>query len=195
MCMKAQLFMHVFLMLLKPLTWWVTRFSLAGCWTEIFLFSSSASLCHGTKTSTCASGGMALSKTISMSPMVSGKGVFSPPIVFTIYVYNLLEDLSMFGIGCYWDSPFAGSVCYADDLVLLGPSPSALRNMLRCREDFTTNRSLRINPSKTQLIRFSHSPFSSCSACIYFSGQFLPFLHRLTPRSPSSLWSQWHWGC
>jgi len=51
---------------------------LAGCWTEIFLFSSSPSLCHGTKISAFASGGMALSLTVSMSPMVSRKEVFSP---------------------------------------------------------------------------------------------------------------------
>ena len=67
-------------------------------------------------------------------------------------------------------------ICYADDLVLLAPSPSALRIMLRCCEDFGTNHSLRFNPSKTQLIRFSRSPSSSCSARIYFCGQLLPFL-------------------
>ena len=102
-------------------------------------------------------------------------GVLSP-ILFTIYVDDLLEDLSKLGVGCYWDSLFAGSVCYADDLVLLAPSPSALRIMLRCCEDFATNHSLRFNPSKTQLIRFSRSPSSSCSARIYFCGQLLPFL-------------------
>jgi len=102
-------------------------------------------------------------------------GVLSP-ILFTIYVDDLLEDLSKLGIGCYWDSLFAGSVCYADDLVLLAPSPSALKIMLRCSEDFATNCSLRFNPSKTQLICFSHSPSSSCSAHIYFCGQLLPFL-------------------
>ena len=35
-------------------------------------------------------------------------------------------------------SLFAGSVCYADDLVLLAPSPSALMIMLHCCEDFAT---------------------------------------------------------
>jgi len=48
--------------------------------------------------------------------------------------------------------------------------------MLRCCEDFASNHSLRFNPSKTQLIRFSRSPSSSCSARIYFCGQLLPFL-------------------
>ena len=35
-------------------------------------------------------------------------GILSP-ILFTIYVDDLLEDLSKLGIGCYWDSLFAGS--------------------------------------------------------------------------------------
>jgi len=59
---------------------------------------------------------------------------------------------------------------------MLAPSPSALRTMLCCCEDFAINHSLRFNPSKTQLIHFSHSPSSSCSAQIYFCGQLLPFL-------------------
>ena len=95
------------------------------------------------------------------------------PIPITIYVDDLLEDLSKLGVGCNWDSLFSGSVCYADHLVLLAPSPSALRIM---QEDFAINRSLRFNPSKTQLIRFSRSPSSSCSAWIYFCGQLLPFI-------------------
>ena len=95
----------------------------------IFLFSSSASLCHGTRTSACASGGMALSLTwFSCLQWCLARGC-SPPFLFTVYVDGLLEDLSKLGIGCYWDSFFVGSVCYADDLVLLAPS-SALRIML-----------------------------------------------------------------
>ena len=49
-------------------------------------------------------------------------GVLSP-ILFTIYIDDLLGDLCKHGVGCHWDSLFAGAVCYADDLVLLAPSP------------------------------------------------------------------------
>ena len=80
------------------------------------------------------------------------------------------------GVGYHWDSLFAGAVCYADDLVLLEPSPSALRIMLNCCENFAVIRGLKFNPSKTQLIRFSSYPSSPCSACYYFYGQQLPFL-------------------
>ena len=80
------------------------------------------------------------------------------------------------GVSCFWDNFFAGALCYADDIVLLAPSPSALRIMICCCEDFAASRGLQFNASKTQLIRFSHSPSSSCHACIQFCGQQLSFI-------------------
>lgn len=74
------------------------------------------------------------------------------PILFTLYIDDLLGDLQDQGVGCFWDSFFAGAMGYAEDIVLLAPSPSALRIMLRCCEDFAFRRGLRLNPSKTQLI-------------------------------------------
>ncbi len=71
-------------------------------------------------------------------------------------------------------------MCYADDLVLLAPSPSALRLMLHCCELFASNRSLRFNPSNTQLIRFSSLSSSSCSSNFHLCGQQLPFLDTVT---------------
>ena len=62
-------------------------------------------------------------------------GVLSP-ILFTIYIDELLDDLHKLGVGCFCDTLFAGALGYADDLVLLAPSPAALRVMLRCCENF-----------------------------------------------------------
>ena len=84
-------------------------------------------------------------------------GVLSP-ILFTIYIDDLLGDLCKLGAGCHWDSLLAGAVCYGDDLVLLAPSPSALRIMLNCCENFVIIHGLKFNPYKTQLIRFSSYP-------------------------------------
>ena len=42
-------------------------------------------------------------------------------------------------------------------LPLFAPSPSALRIMIHCCNDFAGCRGLRFNASKTQLIHFSHS--------------------------------------
>ena len=67
-----------------------------------------------------------------------------------------------------------------DDLVLLAPSPSALRIMLHCCEDFAISHGLRFNASKTQLIRFSCSPSATCSARFQLGGHQLSFLDTVT---------------
>ena len=119
--------------------------------------------------------GESLSAPFTVSNGVRQGGVLSP-ILFTMYIDDLLTDLSNLGVGCFWGSSFAGALCYADDLVLLAPSPSALRIMLHCCEVFALNRGLRFNATKTQLIRFSSSPSSSCAAHIHLCGHELPFV-------------------
>ena len=101
-------------------------------------------------------------------------GVLSP-ILFTIYMNDLLLGLKDLGIGCYWDGFFVGAACYADDVALLAPSPSALRMMLHYCEDFASSRGLNFNASKRQLIHFGPQPSTSCSANIRFFDAALPF--------------------
>ena len=110
----------------------------------------------------------------SVSNGVRQGGVLSP-VLFTIYLDSLLDGLEGLGVGCHLDSCFVGALCYADDLILLAPCPSALRIMLRYCETFASSHGIRFNPAKTQLIRFSRRPSSCCLDRIYFCNQFLPF--------------------
>ena len=144
--------------------------------TETCLLTSCGFFSPGTRINACASGGQtdSFSNSFPVSNGVRQGGVLSP-ILFTIYLDDLLTRLSNLGVGCYWDSFFAGAFCYADDLALLAPSPAALRLLLRCCEDFAAERGLRFNPSKTQLIRFPRSPSSCCSIQFFFCGQLLQF--------------------
>ena len=87
------------------------------------------------------------------------QGSVLSPILFCIYLDGLLEALSDTSVGCHWGGYFAGAVCYADDIVLLAPSASALRHMLHICESFASSHGLLFNASKTQLICF-HSPGS-----------------------------------
>jgi len=49
-------------------------------------------------------------------------GVLSP-ILFCIYIDNLLQRLSRSGVGCYLGATFAGSLAYADMLVFYTGRP------------------------------------------------------------------------
>ena len=105
---------------------------------------------------------------------------------FTIYIDDLLDDLRNRGVGCFWDSVFAGAIGYADDVVLLAPSPAALRIMLHCCEDFAFERGL-------QSLKDSADPLFSVFVLLLYSSLqllwsatfFLRYCH--SSWSPSSL--------
>ena len=82
--------------------------------------------------------------------------------------------MSNIGVGCHWEGFFAGALCYADDIVLLAPSPAALRILLRCCESFAASHNLVLTLAK-QLIRFSIKPSTLYPAKICFCNQLLPF--------------------
>ena len=62
--------------------------------------------------------------------MESTKGAILSPVLFCVYFDVLLCKLSSNGDGCYIGLCFVGALAYADDLVLLAPSASAMRSML-----------------------------------------------------------------
>ena len=64
-----------------------------------------------------------------MSRGVWQGGILSP-ILFTLYLDDLLIELAHTNVGCYWDEMFVGALAYADDITLLARTPSALRKLL-----------------------------------------------------------------
>ena len=72
-------------------------------------------------------------------------GVLSP-ILFTVYIDELLIQLKQLGVGCHWKHHFVGAVCYTDDLALLAPSQAALILMLLLCEQFADSHGLKFNP-------------------------------------------------
>lgn len=71
-----------------------------------------------------------LSSSFSVANGVRQEGILSP-ILFTVYIDELLQWLANIGVGCHWKGMFAGCLCYADDLAVLAPSAHALRRMLK----------------------------------------------------------------
>ena len=62
-------------------------------------------------------------------------GVISP-ILFCLYMDELLARLRDAGFGCYVSCWFVGALAYADDLVLLAPSATAMRRLLSVCDSF-----------------------------------------------------------
>ena len=46
-----------------------------------------------------------------------------------MYIDGLLVKLSNAGVECYFGPIFVGALAYADDLLLLAPTPSAMRKL------------------------------------------------------------------
>ena len=129
-------------------------------------------------------------------------GVLSP-IIFSIYLDSLLVTLKHADIGCSWDGEFSGALAYADDVVLLcisisfrpqvddvvllSPSASGLRLMLRVCEDFASSHGLLFNPFKRQFIQFYHHSHLRMNSSIRFSGSYLPLLNEVLHLGHSSL--------
>lgn len=85
-------------------------------------------------------------------------GVLSP-ILFTVYLDELLQRLTMLDIGCHIGHHYKGSLCYAEDIALLALSPSALRILLNECELLASEHNLFLfNAAKSQLICFRPSP-------------------------------------
>ena len=52
-------------------------------------------------------------------------------LLFSVYIDRLHVKLATVNVGCYAGEVFVGRIAYADDLVLLAPTPSAMRTLLQ----------------------------------------------------------------
>ena len=80
------------------------------------------------------------------------QGAVLSPILFCIYIDELLSSLSKSNCGCHIGCNFIGALAYADDVVLLAPTPSAMRKLLAVCENFASNFSVIFNSSKSKCL-------------------------------------------
>ena len=65
-------------------------------------------------------------------PVCNGvkQGGIVSPVLFCLYIDGLLQSLAELGVGCTIGEVFVGVLAYEDDIVLLAPTPNAMRMML-----------------------------------------------------------------
>lgn len=78
-------------------------------------------------------------------------GVLSP-VLFCVYIDGLLVALSKAGVGCFLGSNFVGALAYADDIVILAPTASALRIMLAICDNYAKDYSISFNAGKSKCL-------------------------------------------
>ena len=112
------------------------------------------------------------SDTFSVTNGVRQGGVMSP-ILFTLYIDELLKELESLGLGCYVGHQFYGGLCYADDITLLAPSGLMLQKMLKVCENFGNRYFIKFNVKKTVCIQFTKSRNKTPPCWIKFNGEHL----------------------
>ena len=88
---------------------------------------------------------------------VKQRGILSP-ILFIVFINDLLAKLAMLNVSCYVRHYFYGCIAYADDVLLLAPLFNALHIMLDCCSLFADEHDVLFNSKKCHCIHFHVSP-------------------------------------
>ncbi|CAH2106699.1 unnamed protein product [Euphydryas editha] len=82
------------------------------------------------------------------------QGGLSSPRLFNLYMNHLIDELSNSNIGCHVDGVNINNISYADDMVLLSPSISALRRLLSICQVYAEAHGLKYNAKKSEIMVF-----------------------------------------
>ena len=94
-----------------------------------------------------------ISDAFGVSNGVRQGGILSP-LLFSIYVDDLLIELKKSGLGCHIGNRFFGALGYADDIVIFCPTKNALKKMIKICENYALEHDILFNGKKSQLLIF-----------------------------------------
>ena len=111
-----------------------------------------------------------LSDPFNLKNGVKQGAVMSAPL-FAMYVDPLLDKLNNCKKGCFIGELCANAFSYADDLVLLSPSCTALREMILICEKYAEEYQIIFNPDKCTLLIFSNHDFMADNVNVTVCGK------------------------
>ena len=112
-----------------------------------------------------------ISDTFGAQNGVKQGGVLSP-ILFAIYMDELLIRLKKSGIGCHIGNTFLAALAYADDVTLVCPTLKSLKLLVKICEVYADEYHVLFNGPKSKLLVFKgRDCVLPLDVCIYVNGQ------------------------
>ena len=114
------------------------------------------------------------------------QGSVLSPTLFSVYLDDLLAELRDLGLGCHMGGAWVGAAGYADDLILLAPSRTAMKTMLQVCERYAEDHNLQFSTdpepskSKTKCMYMCGQPDSEYPMALKLCGQELPWVKHAT---------------
>ena len=91
------------------------------------------------------------------------QGSVLSPIIFSLYLDDLIKQLRQLGLGCHIGGKWYGACCYADDIILLAPNRDVLQQMLNIYEKYAARYNL--------VFSTDPCPSKSKTKCMLFCGK------------------------
>lgn len=101
------------------------------------------------------------------------------PILFNVYMDGLSHKLNQLNVGCSMNGVITNHVCYADDMVLLSPSISAMRDMLAVCEEYAAQHNMAYNPDKSVCMMFRSTNTPAFIPPVRLNGRDLEFVEEV----------------
>ena len=99
------------------------------------------------------------------------QGAVLSPILFNIYIDSLIKSIHDTSLGCYIGNRPSSIFVYADDIILLSPTKSAMNEIILVCQQFSDNFGLKFNSQKSESLFFSKSHDFNRDSLFQLNGQ------------------------